>query len=81
MKIVTIVGARPQFIKVAPVSKAIADFNHSTARQSIEEILIHTGQHYDKAMSAVFFEQLDLPHPHYHLGVGSGSHGYRRRDR
>jgi UDP-N-acetylglucosamine 2-epimerase len=72
-KVVTIVGARPQFIKAAAVNRAIAAFNKN-GRQ-IEEILIHTGQHYDYLMDRVFFEELEIPKPHYHLGVGSGSHG------
>lgn len=63
--IASIVGARPQFVKAAPVSRALA--------ASFEEILIHTGQHYDYGMSEVFFEQLGIV-PHYNLGVGSGSH-------
>jgi len=73
MKIVTIVGARPQFIKAATVSRAIQKFNKRKNR--IQEILVHTGQHYDYLMDRVFFEELDLSEPHYHLGVGSGSHG------
>jgi len=68
MKIVTIVGARPQFIKSAPVSKALREFGHT-------EILVHTGQHYDDGMSAVFFQELEIPAPNANLGVGSGSHG------
>lgn len=71
MKIVTIVGARPQFIKAAAISRAIQTSN----KKKIQEILVHTGQHYDYLMDRVFFEELDLPQPHYHLGVGSGSHG------
>ncbi len=67
MKIVSIVGARPQFIKAAPVS--------ATLRQSFTEILVHTGQHYDHGMSAVFFQELGIPEPEYNLGIGSGSHG------
>jgi len=67
MKVVTIVGARPQFIKAAPVSRAL--------RQRHTEVLVHTGQHYDDNMSAVFFRELDLPEPDYNLGIGSGSHG------
>ncbi len=66
MKVVSIVGARPQFIKAAPVSRLL--------RQEHTEVLVHTGQHYDANMSAVFFEELNLPPPEYHLGVGSGSH-------
>lgn len=66
MKVVSIVGARPQFIKAAPVSRLL--------RQKHTEVLVHTGQHYDANMSAVFFEELNLPPPEYHLGVGSGSH-------
>jgi len=72
MKIVTVVGARPQFIKAAPVSRAI------TARKgthSIEEVLVHTGQHYDQNMSQVFFEELGLDIPRYNLGIGGGGHG------
>lgn len=77
MKIVTVIGARPQFIKAATVSRAIKEYNQSlTADQEpIIEILVHTGQHYDENMSDVFFEELDIPHPDYHLGIGSASHG------
>ena len=71
--IVTIVGARPQFIKAAAVSRAIQASNEK--KRKIQEILVHTGQHYDYLMDRIFFEELDLPKPHYHLGVGAGSHG------
>jgi UDP-GlcNAc3NAcA epimerase len=68
MKIVTIIGARPQFIKAANVSRALK--NHPEA----EEIIIHTGQHYDDNMSEVFFRELDIAAPDYNLGIGSGTH-------
>src|SRR5215211_7120773 len=67
MKIATVVGARPQFIKCAPVSREL--------RTVATEVLIHTGQHYQENMSQVFFKELSLPEPHYNLGVGSASHG------
>ncbi|MGD9780907.1 MAG: non-hydrolyzing UDP-N-acetylglucosamine 2-epimerase [Kiritimatiellia bacterium] len=66
-KIATIVGARPQFIKAAAVSRAL--------RKSFHEVLVHTGQHYDGNMSQVFFDELDIPRPDYDLGIGSGGHG------
>ena len=79
MKIVTIVGARPQFIKAAAIRRVIQKINErSQARlyekRRIQEILVHTGQHYDYMMDKVFFKELKLPKPDYHLGVGSGSH-------
>lgn len=67
-KITTIVGARPQFIKAAPVSAALA-------RAGVAERLVHTGQHYDSNMSDIFFEELGIPSPWRHLGIGSGGHG------
>jgi UDP-GlcNAc3NAcA epimerase len=69
MKIVTVVGARPQFIKAAALSRALINV------PTIEEVLIHTGQHYDENMSDVFFEELEIPRPDFHLGVGSGTQG------
>jgi len=69
LKILTIVGARPQFIKAYPISKAISENNN------VEEILLHTGQHYDFNMSKIFFSELSLKEPDYNLGVGSASHG------
>ena len=77
MKIVTIVGARPQFIKAAPVSRAIHKHNQEGAKPLIEEIIVHTGQHYDDTMSAVFFRDLDIPDPHVNIDVGSGPHGWQ----
>jgi UDP-GlcNAc3NAcA epimerase len=68
MKILTVIGARPQFIKSAPVSRALAGFG-------ITECMVHTGQHYDPKMSDIFFRELELSAPNYHLGIGSGPHG------
>lgn len=68
MKIVTILGARPQFIKAASMSRA-------AAQAGIQDIIVHTGQHYDSNMSDVFFEELSIPAPSYHLGIGGGTHG------
>ena len=79
MKILTILGARPQFIKAATVSRAIRAHNAgvqaSGQGQPIEEIIVHTGQHFDANMSDVFFEQLDIPQPHYNLGIANLNHG------
>ena len=69
MKIITVVGARPQFIKAAIVSKTLATL------PEIDECIVHTGQHYDERMSRVFFDQLKIPRPRHHLRVGSASHG------
>ena len=69
MKIATIVGARPQFIKAATVSRAIS------VQSGISEVLIHTGQHFDTNMSDVFFNELDIRKPDHHLGIGGGTHG------
>jgi len=73
MRLLTVVGARPQFIKAAAVSRAIA----ATAGcpQSIQEYILHTGQHFDAAMSDQFFTELAIPQPAFHLGIGGGSHG------
>ena len=67
MKIITVLGARPQFIKAAPVSREL--------RKIHTELIIHTGQHYDANMSDIFFEELEIPKPDFHLGVGSSNHG------
>lgn len=69
MRILTVVGARPQFVKAAVLSREIK--NHP----DVEEILLHTGQHYDSSMSEVFFEQMDIPKPQYNLNINSVSHG------
>lgn len=70
MKVLTIIGARPQFVKAAVVSRAFAEYRHD-----VQEVLVHTGQHYDANMSDVFFEDLGIPKPDYNLGIGGGSHG------
>ncbi len=68
MRLLTVVGARPQFVKAAPVS-------HALAQAGIEEVLVHTGQHFDAAMSQVFFDELDIPAPRHNLEIHGGSHG------
>jgi len=69
MKILHVVGARPNFMKMAPILREMAQYPHE-----FEQILVHTGQHYDANMSQAFFDALELPKPDVHLGVGSGSH-------
>jgi UDP-N-acetylglucosamine 2-epimerase len=73
VRLMQVVGARPQFVKLAPVCRAIAAANAGSQR--IENFIVHTGQHYDPAMSDVFFTELDIPEANLDLGVGSGSHG------
>lgn len=68
MKVVTVIGARPQFVKAATVSRELT-------RAGIQEVLIHTGQHFDHNMSQVFFEEMEIPHPHYNLEVSGLNHG------
>ena len=67
--ILTVIGARPQFIKASVVSKAIAETD------SLKEIIIHTGQHFDENMSDIFFNQLNIPRPNYQLDINGGTHG------
>ncbi len=69
LKILTIIGARPQFIKAATVSRVVA------SRDDVSELLVHTGQHYDANMSDIFFDELGIPRPDHHLGIGGGLHG------
>lgn len=69
MKILTVIGARPQFIKAAVVSRALR------GQAGVQEIIVHTGQHFDANMSDVFFDELDIPKPDFHLGIGGGTHG------
>lgn len=68
MKVVTVIGARPQFVKAATISRELT-------RAGIQEVLIHTGQHFDHNMSQVFFEEMEIPHPHYNLEVSGLNHG------
>lgn len=68
MKIISVVGARPQFVKLAPVARALQAAGH-------EHVIVHSGQHYDANMSDVFFSDLAIPEPDVHLGIGSGNHG------
>ena len=68
-KILTVVGARPQLVKAAAVSRALAGY------AALRECLVHTGQHFDQKMSELFFEELDIPEPKYNLGVSGLSHG------
>lgn len=72
MHILNIVGARPNFMKIAPLHRAFE------AHPKINSKILHTGQHYDAKMSDIFFNQLELPHPHYYLGIGGGSHAYQK---
>jgi UDP-N-acetylglucosamine 2-epimerase len=74
IKLLQIVGARPQFVKVAPLSRAIAEHNSGDGIE-VEDCIVHTGQHYDKGMSDIFFQELNIPQVKYNLGVGSASHG------
>jgi UDP-GlcNAc3NAcA epimerase len=71
LKILTVIGARPQFIKAATISRLLCDIKYS----EIDEVVVHTGQHYDHNMSQSFFNELDMPAPKYNLEVGSGTHG------
>lgn len=73
MKLLTIIGARPQFVKAAVISRVVAEFGRS---DNISELIVHTGQHYDENMSSVFFEEMSIPKPHYELHIGGGHHGF-----
>jgi len=78
MKIVLVAGARPNFMKIAPILRAIKDYNekaqNKAGARTLDPILVHTGQHYDYEMSKVFFEDLEMPDPDVYLGIGSGTH-------
>jgi UDP-GlcNAc3NAcA epimerase len=73
IRLINLVGARPQIIKASALSRAISHLE----KERVEELIVHTGQHYDRKMSEVFFEELQIPRPHINLGVGSGSHGWQ----
>ena len=77
MKITTIIGARPQFIKAAVVSRAISESNKLVTSNAslVTEVIVHTGQHYDRNMSDVFFEEMGIPKPDYFLDINGLSHG------
>ena len=77
MKIISIVGARPQFIKLAPLIRGIQKHNKSNSKFKLEHLIIHTGQHYDYEMNKIFFDDLGILEPAYNLEVGSGSHGWQ----
>ena len=74
MKIISVVGARPNFMKVAPFIEAIQQHDSSGTGETVEHLLVHTGQHYDDRMSDLFFEELGIPRPDLNLNVGSGKH-------
>ncbi len=76
MKIMSVVGARPNFMKIAPIADAIREHNRADPL-SIDHLIVHTGQHYDEKMSASFFDELEIPKPHLNLEVGSGSHSFQ----
>lgn len=74
-KWISVVGARPQFVKLAPICRAVERYNSQRGKEHIEHLILHTGQHYDREVAELLFEQLRLPQPRYNLGVGSGTHG------
>jgi len=74
MKIISVVGARPNFMKIAPFIHAIEEYNKTNMSENVEHLLIHTGQHYDDRMSKVFFESLNIPDADIHMNIGSGTH-------
>ena len=77
MKIASIIGARPQFVKLAPLVRAIRKHNKFNSKFKIKHLIIHTGQHYDYEMNKIFFDELSIQEPDYNLEVGSGSHGWQ----
>jgi UDP-GlcNAc3NAcA epimerase len=77
LRILTVVGARPQFVKAAVVSRAISRHNRENGQRQLQETILHTGQHYDERMNQVFFEELEIPAPAVNLGINAGPHGQR----
>ena len=75
IKILTVIGARPQFIKAAAFSRAVKFHNKKAKNIEIQEQIIHTGQHYDQDMSKIFFDQMSIPHPIKNLNINSCGHG------
>lgn len=75
IRLLTVIGARPQIIKAAAFSRAVALHNAARPESPVRELILHTGQHYDNNMSGVFFTEMGIPQPDYNLGVGSGKHG------
>jgi UDP-N-acetylglucosamine 2-epimerase (non-hydrolysing) len=79
MKILSVVGARPNFMKIAPFVAAVSKHNDAHPQRRVEHVLVHSGQHYDATLSERFFQELDIPPPQHHLNVGSGSHASSAR--
>ena len=77
LKLISVVGTRPNFMKIAPICGAIRDHNAKKSSPEIISVLVHTGQHYDEEMSRLFFDELEIPKPDYNLEVGSGSHAFQ----
>jgi UDP-N-acetylglucosamine 2-epimerase (non-hydrolysing) len=77
VKLLSVVGARPNFMKIAPFVVAVAEHNRRVPGSTVRHVLVHSGQHYDPSLSAQFFQELGIPEPDHHLGVGSGSHAYQ----
>ncbi len=77
MRLLSVVGARPNFMKIAPLVAAVATHNRQHPNAPVKHVLVHSGQHYDPTLSSRFFEELGIPDPDYHLEVGSGSHAYQ----
>jgi UDP-GlcNAc3NAcA epimerase len=75
MKLLSVVGARPQFIKLSPLCRAIKAYNNTAGEKAVDSVLVHTGQHYDEELSQIFFDEMQIPSPQYNLAAGSARHG------